>query len=148
MTLFLFTFFLIYASIHLYAYLKIKAAFAFGITTSIFLISFMVIMVFAPIVIRLSEKQGLEFFARLMSYAGYTWMGLLFLFTSASIIIDIYHFLIYLSGLILRKDLIAFIPSSRISFFIPLMLSILIAIYGSFEATNIRTERVTIRSQK
>ena len=148
MTLFLFTFFLIYASIHLYAYLKIKAAFAFGITTSIFLISFIVIMVFAPIVIRLSEKQGLEFFARLMSYAGYTWMGLLFLFTSASIIIDIYHFLIYLSGLILRKDLIAFIPSSRISFFIPLILSILIAIYGSFEAKNIRTERITIRSPK
>lgn len=148
MTLFLFTFFLIYASIHLYAYLKIKAAFAFGITTSIFLISFMVIMVFAPIVIRLSEKQGLEFFARLMSYAGYTWMGLLFLFTSASIIIDIYHFLIYLSGLILRKDLIAFIPSSRISFFIPLILSIFIAIYGSFEAKHIRTERITIRSPK
>ena len=148
MTLFLFTFFLIYASIHLYAYLKIKAAFAFGITTSIFLISFMVIMIFAPIVIRLSEKQGLEFFARLMSYAGYTWMGLLFLFTSASIIIDIYHFLIYLSGLILRKDLIAFIPSSIISFFIPLILSILIAIYGSFEAKNIRTERIMIRSLK
>src|SRR3972149_3787552 len=148
MTLFLFTFFLIYASIHLYAYLKIKAAFSFGITTSIFLISFMVIMVFAPIVIRLSEKQGLEFFARLMSYAGYTWMGLLFLFTSASIIIDIYHFLIYLSGLILRKDLIAFIPSSRISFFIPVILSIFIAIYGSFEANHIRTERITIRSPK
>jgi len=148
MTLFLFTFFLIYASIHLYAYLKIKAAFAFGITPSIFLISFMVIMVFAPIVIRLSEKQGLEFFARLMSYAGYTWMGLLFLFTSASLVIDIYHFLIYLSSLILRKDLIAFIPSSRISFFIPLILSIFIAIYGSFEAKNIRTERVAIRSLK
>src|SRR4030066_2557658 len=148
MTLFLFTFFLIYASIHLYAYLKIKAVFAFSITTSIFLITFMVIMVFAPIVIRLSEKQGLEFFARLMASAGYTWMGLLFLFTSASIIIDIYHFLIYLSGLILRKDLIAFIPSSRISFFIPLILSIFIAIYGSFEAKNIRTERFTIRSPK
>jgi hypothetical protein len=148
MTLFLFTFFLIYASIHLYAYLKIKAAFVFGITTNILLITFMAIMVIAPIVIRLSEKQGLEFFARLMSYIGYTWMGLLFLFTSASIIIDIYHFLIYLSGLILRKDLITFIPSSKISFFIPLILSIFIAIYGSFEAKNIRTERIMIRSHK
>jgi predicted MPP superfamily phosphohydrolase len=148
MTLFLFTFFLIYASIHLYAYLKIKAAFVFGITTNILLITFMAIMVIAPIVIRLSEKQGLEFFARLMSYVGYTWMGLLFVFTSASLVIDIYHFLIYLSGLILRKDLIAFIPSSRISFFIPLILSILIATYGSFEAKNIRTERIMIRSHK
>jgi predicted MPP superfamily phosphohydrolase len=148
MTLFLFTFFLIYISMHLYAYLKIKAAFAFGIPTNIFLITFMVIMVFAPIIIHISEKQGSEFFARLMSYVGYMWMGLLFLFTCASVVIDIYHFLIYLSGLIVRKDLIALIPSSRISFFIPLILSILIAIYGFFEAQNIRTEKITIRSPK
>jgi predicted MPP superfamily phosphohydrolase len=148
MTLFLFTFFLIYASMHLYAFLKVKAAFAFGITTNLLLITFMVIMVFAPIIIRISEKHGFEFFARFMSYVGYTWMGLLFLFTCASLIIDIYHFLIYLSSLILRKDLMAFVPSPVISFFIPLTLSILIAIYGFFEAQNIRTERITIRTSK
>jgi predicted MPP superfamily phosphohydrolase len=148
MTLFLFTFFLIYISMHLYAYLKIKAVFAFGIPTNIFLITFMVIMVFAPIIIHKSEKQGSEFFARLMSYVGYMWMGLLFLFTCASLVIDIYHFLLYLSGLIVRKDLIALIPSPRISFFIPLILSILIAVYGYFEAKNIRTERITIKSPK
>jgi predicted MPP superfamily phosphohydrolase len=44
--------------------------------------------------------------------------------------------------------LIALIPSSRISFFIPFILSILIAIYSSFEAKNIKIERVTIRSPK
>ena len=148
MTLFLFTFFLIYASMHLYAFLKVKAAFAFGITTNLLLITFMVIMVFAPIIIRISEKHGFEFFARFMSYVGYTWMGLLFLFTCASLIIDIYHLLIYLSSLILRKDLMAFVPSPGISFFIPLILSILIAIYGFFEAQNIRTERITIRTSK
>jgi predicted MPP superfamily phosphohydrolase len=148
MTLFLFIFFLIYASMHLYAFLKVKAAFAFGITTNLLLITFMVIMVFAPIIIRISEKHGFEFFARFMSYVGYTWMGLLFLFTCASLIIDIYHFLIYLSSLILRKDLMVFVPSPGISFFIPLILSILIAIYGFFEAQNIRTERVTIRTSK
>jgi predicted MPP superfamily phosphohydrolase len=148
MTLFLFTFFLIYAGMHLYAFLKVNAAFAFGITTNLLLITFMVIMVFAPIIIRISEKHGFEFFARFMSYVGYTWMGLLFLFTCASLIIDIYHFLIYLSSLILRKDLMAFVLSPGISFFIPLILSILIAIYGFFEAQNIRTERITIRTSK
>jgi predicted MPP superfamily phosphohydrolase len=148
MTLFLFIFFLIYASMHFYAFLKVKAAFAFGITTNLLLITFMVIMVFTPIIIRISEKHGFEFFARFMSYVGYTWMGLLFLFTCASLIIDIYHFLIYLSSLILRKDLMAFVPSPGISFFIPLILSIIIAIYGFFEVQNIRTERVTIRTSK
>ena len=148
MTLFLFTFFLIYASLHLYAYLKVKAAFPFGISTNIFLISFMVMMVFAPVIIRMSERQGLEIFARLMSYVGYTWMGLLLLFISASLVIDIYHFLIYVSGLILKKDLIAFIPFPRFSFFIPFILSIIIFLYGSFEAKNIRIERITIRTSK
>ncbi len=148
MTLFLFTFFLIYAGVHLYAYFKVKAAFNFGIATNIFLISFMVMMVFTPVIIRISERQGFEFFARLMSYVGYTWMGLLLFFTSASLVIDIYHFFIYVSGLILKKDLIAFSPSPRFSFFISFILCIIIFLYGSFEAKNIKIERITIMTPK
>jgi predicted MPP superfamily phosphohydrolase len=148
MTLFLLTFFLIYGSVHLYAFLKAKAAFAFGIHTGIYIALVMVLMIFAPIIVRLSEKAGFEFFARLMSYIGYTWMGILFLFFSASLIIDIYHLLIYLSSLILRKDFILLTPSARFSFFIPFLLSVVIGIYGYFEAKNIRTETVIIKSPK
>ncbi|MGB9716042.1 MAG: metallophosphoesterase [Thermodesulfovibrionales bacterium] len=148
MALFILTFFLIYASFHLYAYLKVKSAFTFGITTSMFIALFMLLMVFAPIVIRISEKQGLEFFARLMSYIGYTWMGILFLFTIISIVIDIYHLTIHLAGSSLKIDLGVFIPSPRSSFLVPLLLSMLIAIYGYLEARNIRTEKITIISHK
>lgn len=148
MTLFLLTFFLIYGSVHLYAFLKAKAAFAFGIHTGIYIALVMVLMIFAPVIVRLSEKAGFEFFARLMSYIGYTWMGILFLFFSASLIIDIYHLLIYLSSLILRKDFILLTPSARFSFFIPFLLSVVIGIYGYFEAMNIRTETVIIKSPK
>lgn len=148
MSLFLLTFFLLYGGMHFYAYLKAKAALSLGTLTSICLILFMVTMVLAPVLVRVSEKQGLELFARLMSYIGYIWMGLLFLFTSVSLVIDLYHLLIYGGSLIVRKDLISLTPSSRFSFFIPFILSILIATYGYFEAKNIRTERITVRTSK
>jgi len=148
MSLFLLTFFLIYGGIHLYVFLKAKAAFAFGIHIGIYVALIMIIMVFAPIIVRFSERAGFEFFARLMSYVGYTWMGILFLFVSASLIIDICHFLIYLSSLILRKDFILLTPSARFSFFIPFLLSVVIGIYGYFEAKNIRTETLIVRSPK
>ena len=82
MTLFLLTFFLLYGGMHLYAFLKAKVVFAFGIYTGISVAFFMLIMFFAPFIIRLSEKAGFEVFARLMSYVGYTWLGILFLFVS------------------------------------------------------------------
>jgi predicted MPP superfamily phosphohydrolase len=148
MRLFLLTFFILYGSMHLYAFLKAKAAFAFGIHTGIYVALVMIIMVFAPVIVRLSEKAGFEFFARLMSYIGYTWMGIMFLFVSASLIIDFYRFLIYLSSFILRKDLNLFIPSVKSSFFIPLLLSVIIGIYGYFEAKDIRTEKVVIETHK
>ncbi len=73
MRLFLLTFFLLYGGMHLYAFLKARAAFAFGTETSIYLILFMLLMVFAPFIVYSSEKHGFEFFARLMSYIGYIW---------------------------------------------------------------------------
>ena len=148
MTLFLLTFFLIYGGIHLYVFLKAKAAFAFGIHTGIYVALVMIIMVFAPIIVRFSERAGFEFFARLISYIGYTWMGILLLFFSASLVIDIYHIFIYLSSLVLQKDFILLTPSVRFSFFVPFLLSVVISVYGYFEAKNIRTETLIVRSPK
>jgi predicted MPP superfamily phosphohydrolase len=90
----------------------------------------------------------LEFFARLMSYIGYIWMGILFLFVSASLVIDIYHFLVYVGSLVLRKDFVLFIPSAKTSFFIPFLLSIIIGVYGYFEAKDVRTEKIVINTSK
>jgi predicted MPP superfamily phosphohydrolase len=148
MRLFLLIFFILYGSMHLYAFLKARAAFAFGIHTGIYVALVMIIMVFAPIIIRLSEKAGSEFFARLMSYIGYTWMGVLFLFVSVSLIVDLYRLILYSGGLIMGKDLSVLTVSNKYAFFIPLTVSIVIAIYGYFEAKDIRTEKVIIKTHK
>jgi uncharacterized protein len=148
MTLFLLTFFLLYGGMHLYAFLKAKAAFAFGTAAGIFIALFMLIMLFAPFVIRLSEKAGFEVLARLTSYIGYTWLGILFLFVSASIVIDVYRLVIFSGELLLKQDWTYLKVPARYAFFFPLALSVGIALYGYFEARDIRTEHITVESPK
>ena len=80
MVIFLLTFFLIYSSLHVYIFLKIKGALTLGMAATIILILFMALMVSAPVLVRVSERHGMEVFARLLSYVGYTWFGLAFLF--------------------------------------------------------------------
>jgi uncharacterized protein len=148
MTLFLVTFFLLYGGMHLYVFLKAKAAFAFGTSAGIVIALLMLVMLFAPFVIRLSEKAGFEVFARLMSYIGYTWLGVLFLFVSASAVIDVYRLVIFSGELILEHDWTYLKVPAGYAFFIPLTLSIGIALYGYFEARDIRTERIIVKSPK
>jgi predicted MPP superfamily phosphohydrolase len=148
MSLFLLAFFFLYSSAHLYIFLKIKTAFALGTVGTIALIALMAAMICAPILVRVSERQGLEFVARLFSYVGYTWMGLAFLFFTSSLCIDLYRFFVYVIGIMVRTNLSSFSPSSRLVFCIPALVTATIAIYGYFEACAIRSERIVIASPK
>ena len=148
MTLFLLTFFLLYGSMHLYAFLKARAAFAFGAVTGISIALFMLVMLFAPFVIRLSEKAGFEVFARLMSYIGYSWLGILFLFVSALAVIDVYRLVIFSGEMILKQDWTYLKVPARYALVVPFALSVGIAFYGYFEARDIRTEHITVESPK
>jgi len=129
-------------------FLKAKTALGFGTKTSIFVLPFLVLMVFAPILIRVFEQSGLEYVVRVMAYIGYTWMGILFLFFSISIVIDLCRLLVYLAGLITGKNLSIVTSVTSYHFLIPFMLSIFITIYGYFEARDIHTERMTIKTSK
>ena len=91
MIMFLLIFLLVYGGLHLYMFLKAKAALGFGATSGIFVVIFLVLMVFAPILTRMLERPGLEPIARVLAYVGYTWMGLLGLFFCISIVIDVLH---------------------------------------------------------
>ncbi len=148
MRLFLLTFFLLYGALHAYAFLKAKAALALGTAASMFLILFFLVMILAPLIVYYLEKSGLGFYARLMAYVGYTWLGVLFLFVSYSFATDIYRLLLYSSGIIFRKDLSHLSLSAAYAFFLPLSFSLLTSIYGYFEARDIRTEKLTIKTSK
>jgi len=148
MSLFLFAIFGIYSAVHVYVFLKMKAAFTFGVGSGVLLGMFMVVMICAPILVRISEKKGYALTARVAAYIGYSWMGIIFLFFSMSLVLDLYCLFIFLAGLISHKDLTHLVLSAKILFLAPAFLAIVTALYGYFDAFNIREEKITILSSK
>jgi predicted MPP superfamily phosphohydrolase len=148
MSLFLLTFFLIYGGTHLYFFLKVKAALSLGTLSALCLALFMLLMVFAPVLVRILEKQGMEASARLTAYTGYLWMGFLFLFFSASLAIDIYHGFLHGVGFLSHRDFGSFFLSKRVALALPFAWGIVTAGYGYFEALDIKTERLVIATSK
>jgi uncharacterized protein len=148
LSIFLTTFFLLYSGMHFYMFLKLRYAFPFEIRTGLCITAFMLVMIFAPVIVRMTEKAGHENFARFMAHSGYTWMAILFLFFSISVCIDFFRLCIYLSGLILEKDFLRIINAYRYFFIIPFLCSSFIASYGYYEAKQIRVERIIIKTSK
>ena len=148
MSLFLVFFFTIYGATQLYFYLKVRAGFNFGLFSGVLLGLFLLIMTLAPVAVRVLEQKGLESPARFTAYAGYLWMGFIFLFLSASLLIDFYHGIVYTAGIIFRSDFSSYCPSSRTAFILPFVWGLGAGVYGFFEAKDIRTEHVSIFSTK
>jgi predicted MPP superfamily phosphohydrolase len=148
MSLFLLGFFFLYGALHVHAFLKTRAAFDFGVRTGIVLALFFVLMILAPVIVRQAENAGLELFARITAYAGYFWMGAIFLFVSASLLTDLYRLLIYLGSTVFQTNFSFFVLSAKSAFFIPLVISLCASSYGYWEAKDIRTEHLTIGTEK
>lgn len=112
----------------------------------VFSILFLVLMVFAPIITRLLERNGHDFPARLMAYIGYTWMGFLF--------ISFWGLLLLFTANSAFKGLhfVAGIPvpdfSAKGITAAVLVLAGLTCTYGFFEARSIRVERVTVKTTR
>ncbi len=148
MSLFLLSFILIYGSVHAYAFCKARGALGFSNAMAAIIIVFFVVMIISPVLVRVAEKNGLELLASVLAHISYIWMGLLFLFFSASLAIDLYNFLIVCGGKLLHKDVDSSAPAAAPSFYVPLVLAIVITVYGYFEAGHIRTERLVIATPK
>ena len=139
---------MLYAGMHGYAFMKAGAAFVFGAAANIALALFMLIMLFMPFIIHNLEKYGFDTIARPAAFAEYTWMGVLFLFCSAAAPIDCYRFAIDAFGFFSKRNYAHISVSDYHLFMTALIISIFIAVYGYFEARNIRTERITIKTPK
>lgn len=148
MFLFLSVFFPVYGGINLYFFRKVMIAFAPGILSSAVLGLFLLLMVFAPVLVRVLEKKQWERLARVSAFAGYLWMGFLFLFFSASLILDAYRLIIRGSALIAGQELPFLLLSGRTDLLFSVALAAAALCYGSFEAGEIRTERLSIATPK
>jgi predicted MPP superfamily phosphohydrolase len=146
MVIFLSVFLTLYGSLHFYALMKTGRAFGFHRGLTLPLALFMGVMVICPILVRVAERQGMEPVARVLAYAGYTWMGFLFLFVAAAAVLDLYRLLIYVGAHTLGGAFFKWTLSSKVLFFLAFFAAITAGVYGLIEARSIRTEHVVIVS--
>lgn len=147
MSLFLISFLLIYGSFHLYFFVRIRAAFTMPGWMLFLLAVFLLLMITAPILVRISERSGHNQLAILLAYIGYTWMGIVFLFAAAALAVDCCRFITWTVGHLLHQKIV-FLPGPKTAFYLPLVFSLFISIWGAFEAWDIRLEKVTLTSPK
>lgn len=146
--MFISTFLALYGALHFYAFMKAKKAFALETGAAVWLVVFMTVMVFSPIIVRILENHGFELFGQTVAYIGYSWMGLLFLFFCASLFLDAINLAARLVHTVSNKNLCAVFLSHRHAFVAALCVAVLAGAYGFFEALSIRTEHVTIATAK
>lgn len=147
MFLFLITFLSIYGGMHVYAFFRLRAAFSLPPGFSGILVVWMILMTLAPLLVHLFERTGMGRAAFLTAWPGYIWMGFLFLFVSALLMMQTLGVVNWLSNRIFSYPPHDFL-SAAFSCKLALILAIVASIYACFEAYQIQTEHVTIKSGK
>ncbi len=148
MVAFLIGFFLIYTLLHCYVFVRAHTALRLGGGAAIAVVFVMVTMIVAPVIVRFLENARLDLFARVMAHVGYTWLGLLFLLVCATVAIDLYRLLVHVSGRVFNADLSWLTISPGAYFVLSVAIVAVIAAYGCFEALQVRSEKLIIRTPK
>jgi predicted MPP superfamily phosphohydrolase len=148
MSLFFLTIFVVYGGMHAYAFFRARSAIAFGPGTGAALAVFMVVMTLAPFFVRLLERHDYELTARALSYIAYLWMAALFLYFCCSIVLDIVSLVVRVAGWLTHPELAGLLIPSKTVFLISTSLSLILCVYGYFEALNVRAEHLRIETTK
>lgn len=146
--MFLLVYISIYGGVHVYAFMKLKKGLELGITENLLLALLMLLMVAAPIVVRVLEHNGQGALARGLAYVSFIWMALLFIFISVSFFFDIYKLIHLLMRHMSQSPLANLTLTLRGFVLMSIFLSVAIVIYGYFEALHIRAEYITIETDK
>jgi predicted MPP superfamily phosphohydrolase len=147
MSLFLISFLSLYGGMHLYAFVRLRGTFSPGHITTVALAGWMILMTVAPLLVRLAEGAGLERSAILIAWPGYIWMGSIFIFCTALAAVDTLRIAAWLSHRFFGTAIPGYLTAG-ITCEIALFLGLLASGYAIFEARRIRTEQVTITTDK
>lgn len=146
MTLFLLVFLSLYSVLHAFVIYRAKSLMAGRTLWFVLTCVFSAIMVFGPVIVRLLERADHEPQARALAFVVYPWMGFIFLCFSLFAVTGVLELLLKLSGLLLNFK----IPSlaARVPALLCVLTAMAAGIYGTYEARDIRTEYVEIRTSK
>ncbi len=146
--LFLAVYLSIYGGVHVYGFIKIKQGLAFGFWPGVLLLTFMVVMVAAPVMVRIAEKLGQNSVAHVLAIVGFTWMGLFFIFVSVLFFFDIYRCFLSIGRFVFQSYFLSITPTAGFVCMVSILMACSVMAYGFFEALNIRLEHITIKTDK
>ncbi len=139
---------LVYGGMNAYVFMKAHGALHFttrsGVAVAVFM-GCMFLFLFAAYILERADQFVL---AKVMFLVSYIWIGVLFLFFSASLLVDLYRLVVYLVGLAAGRSLSGAMPSPRLAFFLPLVVALGANLYGYFEGKALRVERLTIETDR
>lgn len=147
-SLFLAVFLTLYGLLHLYLYVRLRGAIHLSPLGNGMVVLFLLIMMFAPVLVNLSVVHTNALLTAFLTYTGYTWMAVVFLFFSTHILIDLYNGIISLSTLMVSPALSGLKAGIGLSFPLSLLTVLGIVSFGAVEARKIRTEKVVLRTEK
>jgi len=145
---FIVIYFSIYGGVHYYAFVKLKRGLGFNTWIGVAVALFMGLMILAPVLMRMGERNGHDYLATGLAYVGFFWMGFVFLFISSAFGFDIYRGFLAIIRFITQKYLLAVTPTDAFSCMASMLIACLVMAYGFVEANTIRLESVVIRTAK
>ena len=148
MRLFLIVFFVIYGGMHLYVFLRACVGLGLGTAAAAPLAAFMLFMFVAPMLVRLAERAGHEPFARVLSWVAFVWLGFVFVVVCTLLATDVLRLALWVAGHVGGRGAPLYILPQRAAFLLPLALAALVYSYGFTEARTVRTEHITVQTDK
>ena len=145
--LFVLTFLILYTAMHALVYWGIQPLLAGHALLPGLVKVCMGVMILAPILIRLLDRNGYPAMARGLAWLGYSWMGLIFLAFSLLSVVAAWH-LLALGLRAVRPGMPLLSVHGPVCAAVVLLLALGGALYGFFEATDLRLERVVLISDK
>ncbi len=139
MVLFLLSFLLLYGGIHLYAFVRADNIFHFPAGIRILIFILLIMLIFAPLFVRIAESRHLESLARILAYTGYLWMAFIFLFFCLSVIFDAGRFICRFFPASFADT-----PLISITFGLAVFISFVLVAYGFVDAQKIRIKKLEI----
>jgi predicted MPP superfamily phosphohydrolase len=147
MPLFLITFLSLYGGMHVYAFVRLNSTLSPGHKTKKALAAVTALMTFAPLLVRLTEEAGLSQTAACIAWPGYIWMGSIFIFCTVLLAIDSLRAVAWLSHRCFRTTTPGLL-SAGMTCKTALFIALLASGYSLYEAHTIRTEHVTVITDK
>ncbi len=145
---FLFFFFLTYAFLHLYVYLRIVKPFLRDRRlTKCFVIVLFLTGYFSPLFFRYADLQGNAFLAYWIAFFGLMWMGFFIYLFLLGLGLELYNLSIALLTKTFRINPLPKIKGKYFSFFV-LSLALPLSFYSYIETLSLKVERIVLYTDK